>query len=410
MIDNVQRIGLCLLALGTAAAADWTGWGGPERDFRLPANVQAPGWPASGPKQVWTRDLTEGYSGIVASGSTLYTMYRKGTQDTVVALESATGKTLWETAIDAPHRQGMNTEAGPGPHSTPLLVGDRIFVTTVIGHLVALDRNTGKRLWARDIWNDLKGTFLERGYASSPLAYKETVIVPVGGAGRALMAFRQSDGSTVWSKGDPENAYSSPILIRAGGRDQVVSFMAKEVVGADAGTGEPLWSVPHRTMYDINAATPIWCADASVLVVSSGYDGGARGIQVGKTATELWSHKRLRVHHTNMVCTGGVVYGSSGDFGPAPLTAVDVKSGSVLWQDRAFAKASFVLAGNTLYVTDDDGTVAVATISRQGLKVLGEAQLLRANSWTVPTLLGSRLFVRDRHKLMALELAPAGRV
>jgi len=105
-----------------------------------------------------------------------------------------------------------------------------------------------------------------------------------------------------------------------------------------------------------------------------------------------------------MVCVGGVVYGSSGDFGPAPLTAVEAKTGAVLWQDRAFSKASFVLAGDVLFVVDDDGTVAMAIVSRRQLKVLGEAQLLRANAWTVPTLSESRLFVRDRHRIMALGL------
>lgn len=180
--------------------------------------------------------------------------------------------------------------------------------------------------------------------------------------------------------------------------------MAKHVMGADANTGEVLWTVGHQTMYDINAATPAWCETAGVLVVSSAYDGGARGIQVSAGAKELWNHKRLRVHHTNMVCADGVVYGSSGDFGPAPLTAVEAKTGAVLWQDRAFAKASFILAGGTLFVSDDDGTVAMATISRQGMKVLGETQLLRANSWTAPALAESRLFVRDRHRIVALSV------
>jgi outer membrane protein assembly factor BamB len=395
----------CVLIFGAVAAgAEWPQWGGPARDFRLPPGVQVPLWPATGPKQVWARDLGDGYSSMLMSGNALYTMYRRGSQDVVIALDPATGNTVWETGIDAPHRSGMNVEAGPGPHSTPLIVGDRVFVTTVMAHLVALDRSTGKRLWSRDLWTDHKGTFLERGYASSPLAYKNSVIVPVGGPGRGLMAFRQSDGAVLWSKGDMDNAYSSPILIRAQKRDQIVSFMAKEVMGVDAATGEFLWTVAHRTMYDINAATPAWCEDASVLVVSSGYDGGARGIQVGGSATELWHHKRLRVHHTNMVCSGGVVYGSSGDFGPAPLTAVEAKTGKVLWQDRAFAKASFVLADSTILVVDDDGTVALASISPNGMKVLGEAQLLRANAWTVPMLAESRLYVRDRHRIIALEL------
>jgi outer membrane protein assembly factor BamB len=384
-------------------AADWPQWGGPARDFRLPPETKG-AWPSSGPKELWTRKLGDGYSSMVIAGTVLYTMFRRDSQDVVIALDAGTGKIVWESGIDAPHVPGMNIEAGPGPHSTPLIAGDRIYVTTVIGHLVALDRKTGRRLWTQDLWKKFKGNFLDRGYAASPLPYKDGIIVPVGGAGRALMAFRQSDGSVLWSKGDMENAYSSPILIRAAGRDQVVAFMAKEVVGADANTGDVLWTVGHRTMYDINAATPVWCGDESVLVVSSGYDGGARGIHIGKRAAELWSHKRLRVHHTNMVCAGGVVYGSSGDFGPAPFSAVEAKTGKVLWQDRAFSKASFVLAGDTIFVVDDDGSVAAATISRQGLKVLGELQLLRANAWTVPLLAESRLFVRDRHRIVALQL------
>jgi outer membrane protein assembly factor BamB len=400
----MRSYALWLIVVAVVPAQDWSQWGGPNRNFRLTTPLKSSGWPVGGPKQLWRRDLGDGYSSMVVSGATLYTAYRRGIQEVVIALDAATGKTVWETAIAAHHLPGMNIEAGPGPHATPLIAGDRIFAATVIGELVALDRKTGTRLWSHDLWKEYNGNIVERGYSSSPMAYKDTVIVPVGGSGRALMAFRQADGSVVWSKGDFDNAYSSPILIRAGGRDQVVSLMAKHVMAADPTTGNTLWSIGHRTSHDINAATPIWCEDAGVVVISSAYDGGARGIQVGAEAKELWHHNRLRVHHTNMVCAGGVVYGSSGDFGPAPLTAVDARTGKVLWQNRAFAKASFVLAGDRLFVADDDGTVAVATISPDGMKVLSEAQLLRANAWTAPVVSGSRMFVRDRHKLIALQL------
>ncbi|MBI2689706.1 MAG: PQQ-binding-like beta-propeller repeat protein [Acidobacteria bacterium] len=395
---------LISLLLANLPAADWLQWGGPKRSFQIPAGVKIPRWPATGPKQIWTRDLGDGYSSMVTAGGNIYTLYRKGAQDVVIALSATTGETVWENPINAAHTPDMNVEAGPGPHSTPLIVNNRLFVTTVVGQLHALDLNTGKRIWSHDLWTEYKGTRLDRGYASSPIAYKDAVIVPVGGRGHALMAFRQDNGDIVWSKGDMQNAFSSPILISAGGRDQLVTFMAREVMGADAATGDVLWSVGHQTQYDINAATPAWCEDIGVLVVASGYDGGARGIKVDKTAKELWHHKRLRVHHTNMVCKDGVVYGSSGDFGPAPFTAVEAETGKVLWQDRAFTKASFLLAGNTMLATDDDGSVAMATISRDGFKLLGEAQLLRSNSWTVPLLLDSRLIIRDRHRIAAIAL------
>jgi outer membrane protein assembly factor BamB len=397
-----MRLLALFLVVVAAPASDWVQWGGPSHDFRLVAKPKAFGWAASGPEQLWARELGDGYSSMVISGNVLYTMYRKERRDVVVALETASGKTVWETALDAPHAPGMNVEAGPGPHSTPLIAGDRLFVTTVIAHLVALDLKTGKRLWSHDLWKEYKGTSLDRGYSSSPMAYKDTVIVPVGGAGRALMAFRQKDGSVAWSKGDFENSYSSPILIRIGERQQVVSFMAKQVMGANPDSGEVLWSVGHQTSYDINAATPAWCD--GVVVVSSAYSGGGRGIEVGAGAKELWHHNRLRVHHGNMVCADGVVYGSSGDFGPAPLTAVEARTGKILWQDRAFAKATFVLGGDVLFVVDDDGTVATAKVSREKLEVVREAQLLRANAWTAPVVSGSTLFVRDRHKILALGL------
>ena len=81
--------------------------------------------------------------------------------------------------------------------------------------------------------------------------------------------------------------------------------------------------------------------------MSSAYSCGGQVVQLtqqgGKIVSKsLWEMKKLRVHHGNLVRIGDVVYGSSGDFGPAPLTAVEVKTGKVLWQDRSFAKpASF---------------------------------------------------------------------
>lgn len=388
-----------------AAADTWPQWGGPGRDFVIPGKVDAKPWPAAGPRVLWERPLGDGYASFVTDGGPLYTMYRRGADDVVIALDPATGKTMWETPLAAAHGPGMNVEAGPGPHSTSLLANGRLFVTTVMGRLAALEAKSGKLLWSQELWTKHNGNKLERGYASSPLAFRDTVVVPAGGDGRALLAFRQRDGSVAWSAGDGLNSYSSPILIRAGDREQVVVFLAKEVIAVDPGTRATLWRIPHQTQFDIHASTPAWCGAEGVLVISSGYDGGARGIAVTSGgAKELWAHKRLRVHHGNMVCRDGIVYGSSGDFGPAPFTAVEARTGKVLWQDRAFTKANFVMAGDRIFVTDDDGSVGMAQVSREGLKVLSEAQLLKSNSWTVPVVQNGRLFVRDRHKAMAIAL------
>jgi hypothetical protein len=84
--------------------------------------------------------------------------------------------------------------------------------------------------------------------------------------------------------------------------------------------------------------------------------------------------------------------------------AIDLKTGNLLWQNRDFARSTFIHADGKLIVVDEDGNVGLATASREGLKVLAKASLLKNRAWTVPTLVGSRLYIRDRKTMMALEL------
>jgi hypothetical protein len=69
---------------------------------------------------------------------------------------------------------------------------------------------------------------------------------------------------------------------------------------------------------------------------------------------ELWTTNRMRVHIGNLLRIGDALYGSSDDFGPAPLTALDAKTGKVLWRDRSFPKATFLYADGKLILVDED--------------------------------------------------------
>jgi outer membrane protein assembly factor BamB len=397
-----------VLALSLSADTPWLEWGGPGRDFNVPDAALASSWPREGPPRLWSRDLGDGYSAVLADGARLYTLFRRGEQNVAIALDAATGRTLWEQAFDAAPLPNMFLEYGAGPNATPLVVGERVFVVTFTGRLAALDRATGRVLWRQELWKDHGGTFRDVGYSGSPIAYGDTLIVPVGGRGKAVVAFRQGDGAVAWKRQDFENAMSSPRLIRVDGQEQLVLLMVDHVVGLDPRNGDLLWSHEHKTDFAVNVATPVW-ADGNVLVVSSAYGTGARGLKLqrqgGKTSvTELWSNPKLRVHHGNMIQIGEYVFGSSGDFGPAPLTAVHVPTGKVAWQDRHFPKANFIRAGSKVIVLDEDGRLALATFTPQGITVHSEAQILTRLSWTVPTLVGSRLYVRDRQTIAAFDL------
>ena len=109
------------LLIGFAPAADrvaWPQWGGPARNFvrtEVDARELATTWPAEGPRRLWQRPLGEGYSAIVTDGRTLYTLFREGTADVAIALDAATGKTVWETRYDAPFVETCSERLGPVP-------------------------------------------------------------------------------------------------------------------------------------------------------------------------------------------------------------------------------------------------------------------------------------------------------
>ena len=167
--------------------------------------------------------------------------------------------------------------------------------------------------------------------------------------------------------------------------------------------------MPFKADYSIAVATPVWCP-GNLLFISSEYGGGAKVVELRKsgmqtTAHELWSSVRLRLHHGNAIRVGDALYFSSGGKGSqAILSAVDVRSGKIHWQERSIEKATFVWADSKLITLDQAGTLMIAHPSPQGFKVAAQARLLTELSWTPPVLVGTRLYIRDRRSLMAVDL------
>lgn len=384
------------------AAGDWPRFGGPSGDFHVAASLS---WPANGPKRLWQQPLGEGYSGIVVEGSALYTMYRRGGQEVVVSLDAATGKTLWEFAYDAPLPADFDVGNTTGPRATPLIAGDTLLTAGAAGRIYSLDRASGKVRWTHDLVKEFGGKIRVNGYTASPVAWKDTIFVFPNAPGAAIMALRQSDGSVVWKKHSYVVSYATPTVIQFGGRDHLVAQFSDEVTGLDPATGNLLWSAPHGNDQKVNVAPALWQNDG-LMFVSSAYTGSGRVLRLtGDSAStkveELWAQRLIRIHHTNAVRIGDVVYGASGDMGPTPLTAANIKTGQLLWRDRGFPRASLIAAGDRLLILDEEGNLALATPGEKGLEVLGKISALTSNAWTAPSLVGKLVYLRDRKTITA---------
>lgn len=386
----------------------WLQWGGPHRNFVVDAPELAITWPQGGPKLLWRRPLGDGFSSIVTDGITLYTLYRDGADDVVIAMVASTGKTAWEARYAAPFNETCSQQLGPAPRAAPLVAGDRLITVSAGGLMHSFERRTGKLLWTRDLLAEAPDALRACGYSSSPVAYKDTIITTAGGKGRGVVAMDAATGAISWQAQDFENGYSSPILIDLDGKPELIVFTFSEVSGLDPETGRLEWQQAHPADSGVNVATPIW-GDDHLLFVSSAYNGGSRVLKLARTGatvsvTQVWASQRVRIHFGNAVRFGQRIFASNGDFGSAPLAAIDVSTGDMAWRDRSVARATLIGAGSKLILLDEDGNLAIATPGETGLTVHAKAQILDGRSWTAPTLSGTTLFVRNQKEIVALDL------
>jgi outer membrane protein assembly factor BamB len=376
-----------------------------------PATAQrATPWPPTGPPVLWRCPLGEGESEAVAFDGALYTMFRRDNREHVVAISQETGKPLWDQSCDAPHFKEIYKKHGEGPHAAPLVTDQHVITLGISGLLHCRARRDGRLLWSHDLMKDYGGMPAVCGYAAAPARFEDTVIVLAGGPDSAIVALRLSDGAEVWRKHTRPIAYATPILIDLDGQTQMVALLGEEVVGLNPRDGDLLWRHPHKTEYAVNASRPLWCDDHT-LYVTSAYGVGTRALRLTRedsrtTVRELWHQRKMQVHFGTLHRIGDHLYGTSGDFGPAFLTCVDAKTGDIAWQERDCVKKAqcLHLDSDRLLMLDEEGNLVLASVSPQRVTVHARHRVSSDRTWTLPTLVGTMLFVRDNKELIALNV------
>ncbi len=154
-----------LLILWTGAAAaqrtnsaadsrsEWPQFLGPQRNGISTETGLLDQWPTDGPKEVWRVPGGVGMSGLVIIGGRVVTLVQKEAQQQLVALDSKTGKGIWETTIASEYKN----QQGDGPRATPTIHGDLVFAFSGLGTLAVANLATGKVLWTHNVVADLRG-------------------------------------------------------------------------------------------------------------------------------------------------------------------------------------------------------------------------------------------------------------
>ena len=396
------RCGLAWLALallsvpGFAANFDWYRWRGPDLNGISRETGWLATWPKEGPKPLWKAAVGQGYSSMSVSRGRLYTMgvvggaaeIKQG-QETVWCLDAETGAVLWKRSY--PYAFEPKYYDG-GSSATPTVDGNRVFTLGQNGTLNCFDDARGDIVWTKHLPKDLGCSVGTWGFASSPLVQDKLLILNAGSAGTAL---DKTTGKVVWATGPAAHGYSSAVPFTMHGRRGVALFAARAVVGVDLENGRELWRHPWKTDYDVNAADPIIVGDQ--VFISSGYQRGAALLRItdGRAAV-LWEHKDMRNHVNSCVLLEGHLYGPDDDVDRAPyLRCLEFKTGQSRWIFKDFPCSAVMAAEGKLIVQGARGELMVAEARPDTCRVLSKAQVLGGRCWTTPVLSNGRLYARN---------------
>jgi outer membrane protein assembly factor BamB len=411
-----------LLAGATALADDWPGFRGSQRDAVCPERGLLETFPSDGPSIRWKVPVGGGYSSPVIALGRVYLAYSewKGVQawEHLRCFEEKTGAVLWtysyEVGYDASWRESNNHD---GPRATPTVHEGRVYTIGADADAYCLDAGTGAVLWKKALRAeyDLKD---HRCITPSPLIEGELLILVLGGKPDAgVVAFDKNTGKEVWRALEGRWTYSSPIIVSAGGKRQLIVWTVLAVTSLDPSTGKIYW----RQMQDLEngpslVATPVVQRDLLLL------SGTMFRLDAEKpAATLLWPDSpapaRRILSSTSMpLIQGDFVYSERMN---GFLCCMEVGTGKLLWKSDKLtrmgsgASLHLVPSGDGVWIFTDQGNLIRARLGPEGCQELSRAHILdpttpygsKKVAWALPAFANRHVFARSEKELVSVSLA-----
>ena len=386
-------------------SSDWPHLRGPRLDgsandpglFETPFELQL----------AWKATLGPAYAGIAVADGRVVTFFSDGENDALVCLASEDGSELWRFVVGPTYLGHDGSE--DGAISSPVIANGRVFGLGARGRLVALALEDGALIWSKQLVADLGATEPEYGFTTTVLAEEDVLVVQAGGSeGRMLCGLDAQTGELVWSHGDGEAAYQSPVAMELAGRRQVIVLNDKEILAVAPESGEALWAHPlgERDSASSNFPSAIdeerFVAPVSGALVAFRVQATSDQAQGGFQVEPLYRSRELGRGYAAPVYHDGHLYGFKSDF----LTCIDAETGKRVWKSRPPGGSGLIRVGGRLVIFGAEGVVAVARATPEGYEEEARLQVLGRSSLVWPAFVGRRVFVRNDAELACIEIVP----
>ncbi len=364
---------LLLAVLGTAdgaRAGDWPGWRGPRGDGVSDETNVPVRWTGTD-NVAWKTPIPgKGHSSPIVHGDRVFvtTCLEENGERRLLCLDRRSGKVLWNRVVltsKLEHVHRLNSRAS----STPATDGTLVFVAFLDGASAAV---AAYDFDGQEAWRTSPGPFAStHGFCSSPILYKDTVIVNCDHDGDGyVVALERATGARRWKIDRPNKtrSYCAPLIVGAAGKTQMVLSGSKCVASYDPDTGRQHWILDGPTEQYV--ASLVYLDD--LFFLTTGFPEfhymGIRPDGAGNVTKShvLWHHAKVPAREGSYVpspVAQGHWFFVVSDQGLC--NCFEAKSGARKWlkQLGKHHSASPVAANGLLYFTADDGVTWVLRAS-----------------------------------------------
>jgi outer membrane protein assembly factor BamB len=323
----------------------------------------------------------------------------------LLALDLADGKALWDTPVPAEQPEQDRIRENHGyASSTPVADTERIYAFFGKSGVFAFD-HAGKQLWQTKVGDKLNGW----GSATSPVLYRDFVIVNASVESESLVALDRKTGEEVWRAGGVPESWHAPAFVNApDGKTEIVIAKNGRVLGFDADTGAALWNVKTGIPWYM-CPTPV-AENGIAYVIGGRSPNGALSIRAGGRGDVTTSHVIWKTGKGSNVPSPilheGHLYFAHENLGI--VYCLNAKSGDVVYEERldpgpGQIYASPVLADGKIFYTARGGRTVVVAASPKFEKLADNT--LESNRGvfnSTPAISGTRLLLRSNRALYCL--------
>jgi outer membrane protein assembly factor BamB len=365
----------------STAAANWPAWRGDASGTGVSKDTNVPlTWTAT-ENVKWKTALPEaGNSTPIVWGDRVFITQASGDRRLVMAFDRKDGRVLWEsgptyTENEPTHKTNTLCSASPTTD------GERVYASFGSAGLFAFDF-AGKELWRAEHGK----VDHEWGYSISPVLSGDLCILANGaGSDWWMAAFDKKTGKQAWRVKAPAveatertdgfagrkdgimGSWSTPVIVRAGGKDELVMTWPEKMVAYDPATGRELWRASGMNPLLYTSPMP----GDGLIVGSGGFGGTTIAVKTGGAGDVTGSHRSWQKIRDKQRIGSGVIKDGHLYILNTPGTAqcIDLATGEQIWEERVGGSgksqswSSMVLSGDRIYVLNHSSDTVVLKAS-----------------------------------------------